>query len=198
MVSCLLCQSWKLFPLDFNFSLFFSHYLQEQLHSPLVKFWHWLSSVACVNQTVASLEVFIMKDSVALISDPYSCTSTSSKSLLAIFPYAPFVVSVQISAIFVMMTGQILMINMQKVVDKAVGKAVLWNFPNTVSFHISARHWNSYSLSSNALSRFAPLYFSACSYLVSITIHISQQYFYMNAKKLLMFGFFLSICIGWC
>lgn len=62
-----------------------------------------------------------MKDSVVLISDSYSCTSTSSKDLLAIFLYAPFVLSAQISAIFVMlMTGQILMINIQKMVDKAV------------------------------------------------------------------------------
>lgn len=80
----------------------------------------FFSSVACVNQTVASLEVFIMKDSVVLISDPHSCTSTSRKNLLTIFLYAPFVVPVQISAIVMLMTGQILMINIQKMVHKAV------------------------------------------------------------------------------
>lgn len=76
-----------------------------------------------MNQTVASLEVHTMKDSVVLISDCYSCTST--KNLFAIFLYAHAVVSVQISAIVMLIAGQILMINTQKMVHKARSPAVI-------------------------------------------------------------------------
>lgn len=78
-----------------------------------------------MNQTVASLEVHTMKDSVVLISDCYSCTGTSTKNLFAIFLYAHAVVSVQISSIVMLIAGQILMINTQKMVHKARSPAVI-------------------------------------------------------------------------
>lgn len=124
MVSCLLCHTWKLFPLNFSSSLFSSCYLQQQLNPPLVKLQCGFLLKCCLcYQTVAALEVHAMKDSVLLISDSYSCTS--NKNLFAVFLYTHVVVSVQISAILILITGEMLMINIPKMVHKARSLAVI-------------------------------------------------------------------------
>lgn len=72
---------------------------------------------------MASLEVHTVKDFVVLISNSYSCTS--NKNLFAMFLYACVVVSVQISAIVMLITGQILMVNILKMEHKARSLVVI-------------------------------------------------------------------------
>lgn len=67
-----------------------------------------------------------MKDCLALIYD--SCACTSNKNLSAIFLYTHVGVSLQISAIILQIVGQILKINIQKMVHKACYLAVIWEF----------------------------------------------------------------------
>lgn len=75
---------------------------------------------------MASLEIHTVKDCLVLIYDSGACTS--NKTLSAIFLYTHVGVSVQISGITVQIAGQILKINIQKMVHKVCYLTVIWEF----------------------------------------------------------------------
>lgn len=147
----------------------------------LAFFW----SVVCINQTVASLEVHTVKDSVVLISDSYSCTST--KNLFAIFLYAHVVISVQISAI-VMLIGRTDIDD--QYTENGTRHVLLQPFVklDTVkAAHCPQIHWLVLHHSS----------FYAFGYLVSITFQIGQKNFIRMLRNFLCLAVFLSFPLLW-